>query len=357
MTSIPTAAVSELLNTLTQRLDPLIAARLATHLGGTNGKSWTTVLAEIDRAKGRVWHSYFRTDLQNQLRILTERLGGLGYPFDDPLRQVSTVAGELRIMRNRWAHNDSLSDLDVLRTADYSVRLLTLLGDAAGASAATTRRTTLIADYGAKTGPTAPVTEPAQPAETTPPVATEQTTKPSEGTVPVEYVSPAPEVLDRTDERGVSATDTPTIGTERFMYEAWEVVLAGGPEIIDALPKKDAKMQVCGVAPARSRNLKGPSASTSWPLSLSVPSECPAAGRRRNNRSSASSDSWASPSTVMISCGPRTSTPRPGGSSVPTPPGPAVTSPTSAPLRSPTPGGSSPPDGQTPRQKGSAMAS
>ena len=247
--SSPTAAVAELLTALTQRLDPLITARLATHLGGVSGLPWTTVLTEIDRAKGRVRHSYSRTDLQNQLRILTERLGGLGYPFDDPLRQVSTVAGELRIMRNRWAHNDTLSDLDAVRTADYSVRLLTLLEDAAGASAAKTQRTALIADYAAKTGLTEPAAAPA--------VSPRQATEPGGGTVPHDYVAPAPEDLQRTNERGVSATDTPTIGAERFMYEAWEVVPAGGPEIIDTLPKKDAKMQVRGVA-AEIAEFEGP---------------------------------------------------------------------------------------------------
>ncbi|MGO1866070.1 MAG: Swt1 family HEPN domain-containing protein [Corynebacterium variabile] len=255
--SFPTAAIAELLTALTQRLDPLIAARLATHLGGADGLSWTTVLAEIDRAKGRIRHSYSRTDLQSQLRMLTERLGSLGYPFDEPLRQVSTVAGELRIIRNRWAHNDLLSDLDAVRTADYSVRLLTLLGDTAGASAAKTQRTALIADYAVKTGLTAPVTAPAQPIASEPSVVTAQTPKPGEGRVPHDYVAPAPEDLHRSDERGASATDTPTIGTERFMFEAWEVVPAGGPEIIEALPKKDAKMRVRGVA-AEIAEFEGP---------------------------------------------------------------------------------------------------
>lgn len=257
VSSSPTTAVSELLTVITQRLDPLIATRLATHLGGTDGSSWTTVLAEIDQAKGRLRHSYSRTDLQNQLRVLTERLGGLGYPFDDPLRQVSTVAGELRIMRNRWAHNDSLSDLDAVRTADYSVRLLTLLGDTGGAATATTRHTALIADYAAKTGLTPPVVSPSQPAANTLAVSPAQNAESGEGTAPHDYVAPVPEDLHRTDGQGVSATDTPTIGTERFIYEAWEAVSVGGPEIIDALPKNDAKMQVRGVA-AEIAEFEGP---------------------------------------------------------------------------------------------------
>lgn len=254
-TSSPTAAVSELLSTLSQRLDPLIAARLATHLGGVDGLPWTTVLAELDRAKGRSRHSYSRTDLQSQLRVLTERLGGLGYPFDDNLRQVSTVANELRIMRNRWAHNDPLSDMDAIRTADHAARLLTLLGDADGAAEAKTRRTGLIATYATTTGLTAPVPAPApDPTPIAEPGYVGRHRSPgASGTT----VDPAPEDLQRTGAADVSATDTPTIGTERFEYEPWEVVEAGGPEVIDALPKKDAKMQVRGVA-AEIAEFEGP---------------------------------------------------------------------------------------------------
>lgn len=228
----PTTTVTELLAALAYRLDPLITARLADTPGSPAGSTsdWTTVLAELDRAKGRSRHSYSRTDLQSQLRVLTERLGGLGYPFDDNLRQVSTVANELRIMRNRWAHNDPLSEMDAIRTADHAARLLTLLGDADGATEAKTRRTGLIAAYATKTGLTAPA--------------------PAPDPVPTESPRPATSV-------SAVATDTPTIGTEHFEYEPWEVVEAGGPEVIDALPTKDAKMQVRGVA-AEFAEFEGP---------------------------------------------------------------------------------------------------
>jgi hypothetical protein len=218
----PTAAVSDLLTALSRRLDPLIADRL--------GADWTTVLAELDRAKGRSRHSYSRTDLQSQLRMLTERLGDLGYPFDDHLRQVSTVANELRIVRNRWAHNDELSDLDAVRTADHAVRLLTLLGDADGAAGAKERRTGLLAAYALKTGLTAPVPAP----------------DPDPAPIPV------PGSVGRH-----RAPQSPTTSTARFEYEPWEVVTAGGPEVIDALPKKDAKMQVRAVA-AEIAEFEGP---------------------------------------------------------------------------------------------------
>lgn len=218
----PTSTVSELLSALSRRLDPLISERLEDKTHG----DWTTVLAEIDRAKGRSRPSYSRTDLQSQLRMLTERLGNLSYPFDDNLRQVSTVANELRIMRNRWAHNDELSDLDAVRTADYSVRLLTLLRDATGAAEAKTQRIGLISAYATSTGLAAPAPTPD----------------------PTPAAAPRP-----TDAVAASSSGD----AERFEYEPWEVVPAGGPETIDALPKKDAKMQVRGVA-AEIAEFEGP---------------------------------------------------------------------------------------------------
>lgn len=213
-------SISDLLSSLSQHLDPLIAARLT---GGTDNTDWTTILAELDRAKGRSRHNYSRTDLQSQLRMLTERLGGLGFPFDDSLRQVSTVANELRIMRNRWAHNDPLSDLDALRTADHVARLLTLLGDADGAAEAKTRRTELLTAYAAVHGIAAPASIPAvtpEPVSTPTPrsvpveapgprTAASATATPSASQIPnPDHVSPAPADLQRTSVNGASATDT-----------------------------------------------------------------------------------------------------------------------------------------------------
>lgn len=119
------AGVGEILGTLAKEVDPVIQTILAPHL---NGLPWTTVLVELDRSKGRTGKVYDPSDIQCQLRILTERLGGLGFPFDDKLRSVSTVAGELRIVRNRWAHLDDFDPLDLWRAADFAQRLLENLG-------------------------------------------------------------------------------------------------------------------------------------------------------------------------------------------------------------------------------------
>lgn len=125
--------------------------------------------------------------------MLTERLGGLGFPFNDGLRQVSTVANELHILRNRWVHYDPLSDLDALRTADHVARLLTLLGDADGAAEAKTRRTELLTAYATEHGiaAPAPISE----------VTTEPVSTPTPRSVPVE--APGPRAT-------ASATATPS---------------------------------------------------------------------------------------------------------------------------------------------------
>src|SRR3712207_606928 len=96
-------AVDAGLHHLASRLDPIIAARLGPRLGGL---PWPTVLVELDRMRGKPPKTYAATDLQAQLKVLTERLGELGFPFDNHTRIVTTLGNELRIVRNRWAHND-----------------------------------------------------------------------------------------------------------------------------------------------------------------------------------------------------------------------------------------------------------
>ena len=98
---------------LATRLDPIIGDRLRSEL---DGLPWTSVLVELDRMRGKTAKNYASTDLQSQLRMITERLGNLGFPFDDHSRQVSTLGNELRIVRNKWAHQDEFTLLDAWRT-------------------------------------------------------------------------------------------------------------------------------------------------------------------------------------------------------------------------------------------------
>lgn len=118
MTYNPRHALDDCFVHLAKRLDPIIATSLAPHLAGL---PWTTILSELDKMKGFNAKHYAATDPQSQLRVLTERLGALGYPFSDKHRIVSTLAQELRIMRNRWAHPEvHISTLDAWRTCDFA---------------------------------------------------------------------------------------------------------------------------------------------------------------------------------------------------------------------------------------------
>src|SRR5690625_3089955 len=125
----PKAAVDTGMHFLSSRLTPIIADRLK---GILQGLPWTAILEELDSAKNYRPVSYNAADIQPQLRMLTERLGRLGFPFDDHTRLVSTLGSELRFFRNRWAHNYELTSLDAMRMLDASKRLLTHLGDIEG---------------------------------------------------------------------------------------------------------------------------------------------------------------------------------------------------------------------------------
>lgn len=224
-------SVDQGLNHLASRLEPIISARLAPDLGGL---PWTAILTELDKAHGKPPKVYAATDLQAQLKIITERLGNLAFPFDDNTRLVSTLGGELRIVRNRWAHNDELDTLDAWRTHDFVVRLLDHFGDVDGVGNARALREeafdALAAEKGVAVHATVREPEPEPVAVAAP-------------SAPVEVVVPDPSVLVRTHTAG-----TPTIGSARGMFEPWTVVLVGDVSVLDDLPKKVAKEKVRAVA-------------------------------------------------------------------------------------------------------------
>ena len=213
---------------LSQRLDPVIGARLAPSLSGL---PWPTVLSELDKMRGKSPKSYAATDLQSQLKVITERLGNLGFPFDDHTRLVSALGSELRIVRNRWAHHDELTTLDAWRAHDFAVRLLEHFGDARGVEGASKLRDDAFRALAEEKGVAAHVTRDVTGLVVTPkPVATE-------------LVRPDAVVLTR---RG--STNTPTIGPGRLEFEPWVVVLIGDVSVLDDLPKKVAKEKVRAVA-------------------------------------------------------------------------------------------------------------
>lgn len=239
MTFDPHDSVDDGLRHLATRLDPIIGARLAPSLVGL---PWPTVLGELDRMKGRPPKSYAAADLQAQLRVITERLGTLGFPFDDHTRLVSTLGSELRIMRNRWAHHDELTALDAWRANDFAVRLLEHFGDDEGAGQARSLRDAAFDAVAAQKAAAGHAdTAPSPLVE----VRSEHEVRSEDGAdagVDPDAVLPDPAVLARHD------ADTPTIGGRRSEFEPWSVVVVGDVAVLDDLPKKIAKEQVRAVA-------------------------------------------------------------------------------------------------------------
>lgn len=131
LTLTPNESAQRALHLMAARLEPIIARTLAPHLGGLE---WTAFLDVMDEAKGKPSYPYNRMDPQPQLRILTERLGNLGYPFSaGRSRMVSALGSQLRIARNMVAHNAEIEPLDAWRVADAASLLLGELGDEEGA--------------------------------------------------------------------------------------------------------------------------------------------------------------------------------------------------------------------------------
>ena len=73
-------AVRTALESLAAVLDPYIEQITARHV--PPGRDWTALLAAKDVEKGISGKTYSRTDPQDQFRIITEPIGGLGYLFN-----------------------------------------------------------------------------------------------------------------------------------------------------------------------------------------------------------------------------------------------------------------------------------
>lgn len=235
----PNLSVKEGLDHLAKRLDTVITARFAESLGD---HPWTVVLEILDEKKGYSAGRKYRThDLQAQLRMLTERLGDFGYPFDDKQRTVSTLGNELRIVRNQLAHMYDFSVEEAFRANDFSVRLLGHFDDV-GLDEARRIRLEGLAALAALEG----ITEHAAAATVTVPAMTEEGGEDApfeavdnEDPEISEVVSPDPDVLVHTPS---------AIGDKRLEFEAWSIVPVGGVDVLDDLPRKAAKEKVRAAA-------------------------------------------------------------------------------------------------------------
>lgn len=115
--------IERALTLLSTGLDPFIENALSHRVPA--GKDWTLILAAKDAGNGAALRAYERTDVQNQLRVLTESLAPGWFPFDDRLsRAEKSLASELREVRNQWAHQKPFSADDTYRALDTAERLL-----------------------------------------------------------------------------------------------------------------------------------------------------------------------------------------------------------------------------------------
>lgn len=115
--------IEDALSATARGLGPFVTARFLQLLPELN--NWTDILAQKDRQAGRRVDRYNSRDLSLMLRVITERLGSLGYPFSDLLtRQAINCASELRTVRNRWAHSEEFSIAETFRALDSAEILL-----------------------------------------------------------------------------------------------------------------------------------------------------------------------------------------------------------------------------------------
>lgn len=116
--------VGRALETLATSLGSYIASVLE---GLAPGIPWPKLLEHKDASAGRALMTYSSTDMGVQLRVMTESLGSLGYPFNLG-HDARSYTSELRQTRNLWAHNETFNDADTFRALDTAGRLAKHLG-------------------------------------------------------------------------------------------------------------------------------------------------------------------------------------------------------------------------------------
>ncbi|KQX08561.1 hypothetical protein ASC59_11040 [Leifsonia sp. Root1293] len=238
-------SVTKGLDHLALRLDPIIRFRLPVDLGTL---PWTAVLSQLDDLDGKHPKKYATTDLQCQLRMLTRRLGKLGFPFDDNRQTAGTLGRELTIVRNAWAHGDGFSTLDAWRAHDYMVRLLEYFDDCEGLVAANEFRHEALVAFIAEAALAAipvqipPAKQGAPAYGETPIVARADESDASRESEP-EPVRPDLEVFSRE-----LSSETTLVGNARPSFDPWVVVQVGDIAVLDELPRLAAKQKVRAVA-------------------------------------------------------------------------------------------------------------
>jgi len=182
------SAVGDALGIVIQGLTPFVERVFAQVL--PPGAEWTELLRRKDLASGRRVGNYRSRDLSLILRVTTERLGDLGYPFSQYLsRQGQNYASELRDVRNRWAHNETFTPAEAYRAVETAELLLRAVGAETAASRAALLKAS-VAPNREERGVAKPLVTAAQPNEGT--VDTDQA-PPAEASPP-QPQTPAPRI-------------------------------------------------------------------------------------------------------------------------------------------------------------------
>lgn len=245
-TMTPDLYVHQALKILGEGLEPHIRAVMAPHLGELE---WIQVLRILDEARGKYGYTYATHDVALQLRMVTERLGDIGFPFSatDKHRTLSTYGGVLRLVRNQVAHNSELSVLDALRAVDTVRIVLMFIVDEAGVDRITELRRQVIDELVLDYGPEETDTHRDPPAPTPPTAPTNN----GGDDVPAASPETAPEdpeldeevdVQGRIREGGSMRPQSP----RSLTWEAWEVEVVGEPEMLESLMKVAHRESVRG---------------------------------------------------------------------------------------------------------------
>ncbi len=230
----PRTSVTEGLDYLSERLDPIIASRLRDHL---KGNPWTVILDILDENAGKKPQKYSVNDLQAQLKMLTRRLGKLGFFFDDYNQTMGALGRELTIVRNRWAHTEPFDWLDAFRTHDFIVRTLAFLADSEGSSKAQELRDEAAKRYFVEAGLQPKPLEPTELTGGPVVLVPEPIDANVENETEEELIAPDPTAFTRDS----ATADDPILENKRYAFEPWVLVPVGDVDVLDNLPKKGAK--------------------------------------------------------------------------------------------------------------------
>lgn len=184
------------------------------------GQRWPDILMVLDQEHRRVDPKWYREgDPRVQLRMVTERLGNIGYPFDDSTRETSARGQMLRIVRNDFAHWQHLTAFEVLRVFDDIEHVLQRVGDdRAHQRLAHLRQYTGLSSFLIEPEPVGPRI-PAATSDTAPALVEEETA-----------LNVRAARLERKDAQGSTPELAGALGSERQPYQPYRVVQQGHPE-------------------------------------------------------------------------------------------------------------------------------